>query len=98
MTSRWLSVLRRGEIRTWNRDELRNSGDDPMTCGPCRGGSQGLSRVPDGARWGDIDEAALYRFLAGCRHWRGRESILRAMVTHPELREWIETVREVYAR
>jgi prepilin-type processing-associated H-X9-DG protein len=47
------------------------------------------------ARWGDVDDVALSRFVAGSATEEERERVLRAMLTHPELTECIETVREV---
>jgi serine/threonine protein kinase len=47
------------------------------------------------ARWGDVNEATLSRFVAGSATEEEREGILRAMLMHPELRECIETVRDV---
>jgi serine/threonine protein kinase/formylglycine-generating enzyme required for sulfatase activity len=52
-------------------------------------------RVSQRTRWGDIDEATLSRFIAGNATEEDQERVLRALQTHSELRECVETVRDV---
>jgi RNA polymerase sigma-70 factor (ECF subfamily) len=92
-----LTVLRRGEIRTWNRDELRNSGDDSDRRWAHAAADLRAYREAQRARWGDVDDAALSRFVAGLATTEDRGRISTTMLTHPDLRKCIETVREVLA-
>jgi RNA polymerase sigma-70 factor (ECF subfamily) len=77
------------------RDEPRNSRDDSDRRWAQAAADLKAYRDAQRARWGDVDEAALSRFVA-CRATaaeRGR--ISRAMLAHPDLSKCIETVREV---
>jgi prepilin-type processing-associated H-X9-DG protein len=47
------------------------------------------------ARWGDVDEAVVSRFIVGAATADEQERVLRAMLQYPALRECIETVRDV---
>jgi hypothetical protein len=78
-----------------NRDELRNSGDDSNRRWAHAAADLRAYRDAQRARWGDVDEAALSRFVAGRATAEERGRIIRAKLTHPDLRECIETVREV---
>src|SRR3954464_4729176 len=78
-----------------NRDELRDSGGDSDQRWARAAADLKAYREAQRARWGVVDEAALSRFVAGRVTEEGRARISRAMLTHPDLRKCIETVREV---
>jgi tRNA A-37 threonylcarbamoyl transferase component Bud32 len=78
-----------------NGDELRNSGDDPDQRWAQAAAALRAYRETQRARWGDVDEATLARFVAGSVTEEEREGVLRAMLMHPALRACIETVRNV---
>jgi hypothetical protein len=78
-----------------NGDELRNSGDNPDGLWAQAAADLRAYREAQRMRWGDLDEAALSRFVAGSATEEEREGVLRAMLMHPELRACVETVRDV---
>src|SRR5271165_6997003 len=78
-----------------SRDEIRNSGDDPGNLWSHAATDLRAYRDAQRALWGDVDEGTLSRYVAGSATNEERESVSRAMRTHPELRACIETVRDV---
>jgi prepilin-type processing-associated H-X9-DG protein len=78
-----------------SRDEHGNDVNDPDQRWAQAASDLRDYREAQRARWGDVDETMVSRFVVGSITAEEQQRVLRAMHTNPALREWIETVQGV---
>src|SRR5262245_55695501 len=76
-------------------DEPESGGNDPDRLWARAATEVRAYREAQRSRWGDLDETAIARFVAGGATADERHRVLGAMHRHPELRECIETVQAI---
>jgi hypothetical protein len=76
-------------------DEHGNDGTDPDRRWARAAADLKTYREAQRARWGDVDEEMVARFVVGSITTEERDRVVQAMHTNPLVREWVETVRDV---
>src|SRR5262245_29953795 len=78
-----------------SRDEHGNDRTDPDRRWAQAAADLRTYREAQRARWGDVDELMVARFVVGNITTEEREHVQHAMQTNSTVREWVETIRDV---